>query len=142
MSPRQSLFLRILRALAVPGALLLVLRFQDTVQVRAAQPSLEPIATEVGGTFCKYLAFKNQLPRRFFRDCAEPTCDWNTWNEALRSTDSLAGSSSSLNSSAVILSKIALKPRVVVSFAHNGFGNQLWEHSVAFMIAEALHVSP
>jgi hypothetical protein len=30
------------------------------------------------------------------------------------------------------------KERFVISYAHNGFGNQLWEHSIAFMIAESM----
>lgn len=30
------------------------------------------------------------------------------------------------------------KPRIVLSYGHNGFGNQLWEHSIAFMISQSL----
>ncbi len=86
--------------------------------------NLEPLVPEIGGTFCKYLAYKNQLPRRFFRDCKEPTCDWDDWQSAL----SHVGSEGEKKT----------KERIVLSYSHNGFGNQLWEHSVAFMIAESL----
>lgn len=30
------------------------------------------------------------------------------------------------------------KIRIVLSYSHNGFGNQLWEHTVAFMVAEGM----
>ena len=82
--------------------------------------NVEAIVKEVGATFCKYLAFKHQIGRKYFHDCGEPSCSWDDWNDALVSK---------------------LKPdkeRVVLSYGHNGFGNQLWEHSVAFMIAESL----
>lgn len=82
--------------------------------------NVEAIVKEVGATFCKYLAFKHQIGRKYFHDCGEPSCSWDDWNDALVSK---------------------LKPekeRIVLSYGHNGFGNQLWEHSVAFMIAESL----
>eukprot|EP01032_Pedospumella_encystans_P013095 gene13095-15097_t len=81
---------------------------------------VESIAKEVGATFCKYLAFKNQIPRKYFDLCGEPSCNWDDWNDASASKE------------------VAKKERVVLSYGHNGFGNQLWEHSVAFMIAESL----
>ena len=81
---------------------------------------LEPIAKEIGATFCTYLAYKNQIPRRYFNDCGEPNCDWESWNDALVSNSS------------------AKRQRIVLSYGHNGFGNQLWEHSAGFMIAESL----
>lgn len=68
-----------------------------------------------------YLAYKNNLPRRFFTDCGQPHCNWDDWQDALQQR---------------VRPK---KQRVVLSYGHNGFGNQLWQHSVAFMIAEALH---
>jgi hypothetical protein len=51
-----------------------------------------------------------------------PTCGWEDWNQALN--ESKRG--------------MAEKQRVVLSYSHNGFGNQLWQHTVAFMIAESL----
>lgn len=81
---------------------------------------VESIAKEVGATFCTYLAYKNQIPRKYFNACGEPSCNWDDWNDAL------------------IAKKEPEKQRVVVSYGHNGFGNQLWEHTVAFMIAESL----
>lgn len=86
--------------------------------------NLESLVPHIGGTFCKFLAFRSQIPRKYFRDCPEPTCNWDDWHEALNATANLK--------------KGSYKPRVIVSYGHNGFGNQLWEHSVAFMIAEAL----
>lgn len=68
-----------------------------------------------------FLAYKSQLPRKYFNLCPQPKCDFNTWSEALKATNATKE-----------------KERVVVSYAHNGFGNQLWEHSIAFMIAKSL----
>lgn len=82
---------------------------------------------EIGGTFCKFLAMKAQLPRSYMGSCDSPTCDWNSWTEALNN-------SKAHNQNG----HVPRKERVVLSFAHNGFGNQLWQHSVAFMIAESL----
>lgn len=81
---------------------------------------IEAIAKEVGATFCKYLAFKSQIGRKYFHECGEPSCNWDDWNDALLSKSK------------------PIKERIVLSYGHNGFGNQLWEHSVAFMIAESL----
>jgi hypothetical protein len=86
----------------------------------AVSQDLESLAKEIGATFCKYLAYKNQIPRRFFNDCGEPSCNWDDWNDAL------------------ISKAEPQKKRIVLSYGHNGFGNQLWEHSTAFMIAESL----
>ena len=86
----------------------------------ATSQNLEPIAKKVGATFCKYLAYKNQIPRKYFNDCGEPSCNWDDWN------DGLVASSSTKTQS------------IVLSYGHNGFGNQLWEHSTGFMIAESL----
>lgn len=86
--------------------------------------NMEPIAKEVGSTLCTYLAYKNVLHRKWFNDCGKPTCTWNDWNEAREGS--------------VMTKKKGEKERYVLSYAHNGFGNQLWEHSVAFMFAEAL----
>ncbi|RYG63673.1 hypothetical protein EON64_15450 [archaeon] len=67
------------------------------------------------------------------RDCGEPACNWNDWQDAL------SNSTLNPNSTATSPAKSHLtKQRIVLSYAHNGFGNQLWEHSVAFMIAESL----
>lgn len=85
--------------------------------------NLESLVKQIGGTFCKYLALKSQLPQNYKKECPAPTCNWNDWSHAL------------------IVPNISAyhKELVVVSYAHNGFGNQLWEHTVAFMIAESLH---
>eukprot|EP01031_Cornospumella_fuschlensis_P044639 gene44639-54588_t len=95
---------------------------------------LESLVTQIGGTFCKFLVFRSQISRRFMRDCGEPACNWNDWQDALNSS-SLHPNSTTIVSDA---KGSVVKPRIVLSYAHNGFGNQLWEHSVAFMIAESL----
>ena len=87
--------------------------------------NLVPYAKEFGGTFCYYLTMKSQLPRSFFRDCGPPTCSW----------DSNHDGEAEKKKSIAITNK---KERVVLSYAHNGFGNQLWQHTIAFMIAESL----
>ena len=33
------------------------------------------------------------------------------------------------------LDKYPYQNKVILSYGHNGFGNQLWQHSVAYMIA-------
>ena len=82
--------------------------------------NLVPYVKEIGGTFCKYLAMKSQIPRNFFNDCEQPTCHWDSWQDAKTEK------------------KNKEKVRYVVSYGHNGFGNQLWQHTVAFMVAESL----
>jgi hypothetical protein len=123
-----------------PVAALLVLCWG----VRRVHPqNLVPYAKEIGGTFCWYLTIKSQLPRSFFRECGEPTCSWDSWH------DNLAASKQETTSTAVAVTtagttnaaasdKPKRKVRYVLSYAHNGFGNQLWQHTVAFMIAESL----
>lgn len=96
----------------------LIVAFAAVAHIVLSQ-DVESIAKEVGATFCKYLAFKNQIPRKYFNDCGEPSCGWDDWTDALHKA-------------------APKKQRVVLSYGHNGFGNQLWEHSVAFMIAESL----
>ena len=86
----------------------------------ALSQDLVPLVKEIGGTFCKLLAIRGQIPRNFHDDCELPTCNWNSWQEA-KSEE-----------------KNKEKVRYVVSYGHNGLGNQLWEHTVAFMIAESL----
>lgn len=76
------------------------------------------VVKEMGGTFCKFLAFKSQI--HYKTACPEPTCSWDSWSDAKSSE------------------KSKTKQRVVLSFGHNGFGNQLWQHTVAFMVAEQL----
>ncbi len=85
--------------------------------------NLEPYAKEIGGTFCMFLAYRNQLPKKYFNLCEQPKCDWDVWSQQLTNAPATTAPA---------------KKRVVVSYAHNGFGNQLWEHSVAFMIAMSL----
>lgn len=84
--------------------------------------NFEPFAKDIGGTFCRYLAYQSVLPRKYFNDCGEQACIWDEWYNSVYATHDGAPKSN----------------RIVVSYAHNGFGNQLWEHSVAFMIAESL----
>lgn len=82
----------------------------------------------IGSTFCQFLAWKMQI--HFKTDCKQPTCNWDNWQDALnKKTVSADGK----------VHKHSQQQRVVVSYGHNGFGNQLWSHTVAFMIAEALN---
>jgi hypothetical protein len=90
------------------------------IVIAATAQDLVPYLKGIGGTFCKYLALKSQIPRNFFNDCEKPTCHWDSWQDARSEL------------------KDKEKERYVVSYAHNGFGNQLWQHTIAFMIAESL----
>lgn len=81
--------------------------------------NLVPFVKQIGSTFCKYLAMKGQIPRNFLHECGEPVCSWDDWAEAVKINNSK-------------------QQRIVLSYAHNGFGNQLWEHTIAFSIAISL----
>lgn len=146
----------------------------------------------IGGTFCKYLAWKMQIHHKTV--CANPTCNWDSWQDALRSSNAdpmnlnipnlvspghsthvgngsidiiiSRNSSSEIEDNRIVASpshkhhlhnahhstnnsvlgtttpqphKRSQQQRIIVSYGHNGFGNQLWEHTVAFMIAESLN---
>mmetsp|Transcript_19155 Transcript_19155/g.26378 ORF Transcript_19155/g.26378 Transcript_19155/m.26378 type:complete len:426 (+) Transcript_19155:24-1301(+) len=95
---------------------------------------LVPFVPEIGGTFCKYLAYRYIIPKKYFNDCPPITCNWDDWSHALGAFNKDLNASKSaeryLNSTK--------KERIILSYAHNGFGNQLWEHSIAFMIAESM----
>ena len=85
--------------------------------------NISSVVTEIGGTFCSYFAAKSfhfKIPRKLFAACEEQSCNWDSWQHAL------------------IFPKKSQRKRVVLSYAHNGFGNQLWEHTVAFMFAESM----
>ena len=76
---------------------------------------------------------KSQIGRKYLRECDHPTCGWDDWNTALQETKTkipVNDTKSNLH--------VATKQRIVLSYSHNGFGNQLWEHTVAFMVAEGL----
>lgn len=88
--------------------------------ISVVSQDLVPYVKEIGGTFCKYLVMKSQIPRNFHNDCEQPSCHWDSWQDAKEEK------------------KNKEKERYVVSYAHNGFGNQLWQHTVAFMVAESL----
>ena len=72
-----------------------------------------------------YLAYRGQLHRKYFNLCPKLEC----------SADKFLSWSNNVQ----FARNTTKKERVVVSYGHNGFGNQLWEHSVAFMIAKSLN---
>lgn len=112
--------------------------------------NFDPFIKEIGGTFCKYLAMKNQIARHYLRTCENPSCSWDNWQDLLTSLTSLNDSNHNISSHMSVTSinkndqkhtkhqVLPHKERVVLSYGHNGFGNQLWQHTVAFMIAESL----
>jgi hypothetical protein len=81
---------------------------------------------KIGATFCKYLAWKMQIHHR--TDCGEPQCNWDSWHQGMMSKLPLNNSTN-----------YKTRERVIVSYSHNGFGNQLWAHTAAFMAAESLN---
>lgn len=91
-----------------------------TCELISSSIDLVPHIDEIGGTLCTYLATKSQLPRDYLSKCKKPTCHWDSWQDAR------------------MTKKNKEKVRYVVSYGHNGFGNQLWQHTVAFMVAESL----
>lgn len=92
---------------------------------RCSAQNLLPLIPQIGGTFCKYLASKSQIHHK--TPCPNPTCHWDSWNDARTSSFKKESKDG-----------VGAKQRIVLSYGHNGFGNQLWQHTVAFMIAEQL----
>ena len=70
------------------------------------------------------------LHKKNFAACSKPTCSWDTWSHATNGTDITHTTTIDFGSTS--------SQRVVVSYGHNGFGNMLWSHTVAFMVAESL----
>ena len=92
-----------------------ILRFS----VVASNP-LDSILQKAGPTLCNFLTNGNLATRKLRNTCGEPKCSWDSW------LDAIEGRNDS-------------KPlKIVLSYAHNGFGNQLWQHTFAFMVAENL----
>eukprot|EP01040_Poterioochromonas_malhamensis_P010642 gene10640-11588_t len=89
----------------------------------------------MGRTLCKFLAHRQILPRHYIRNCAEPVCTWDDWQHGLTNLSTIPSSLTVNNSAAFLAANPSHKYRIVLSYGHNGFGNQLWQHSVAFMIA-------
>ena len=58
--------------LSLPILLLLVLML--LVQVGGNHGGFEPFINYIGSTFCMFLAYKNQLPRKYFSLCGAPDC--------------------------------------------------------------------
>ncbi len=85
--------------------------------------NLVPFIKDIGSTFCLYLAMKGHIPRNYLRECGRPSCRWDDWSQARNDSYHPAA---------------ATKPRIILSYSHNGFGNQLWEHTIAFAIAESM----
>lgn len=111
---------------------------------------LSSVVSKIGGTFCSYFATKSGhlKQKHAFQHCSKPTCEWDSWQHALAiaynlstrkyntSSNKYVNTSRTFNTSAIHTA--VYRRRVVLSLAHNGFGNQLWEHTFAFMIAESL----
>jgi hypothetical protein len=103
-------------------------------------------------TLCRFLVSRQQIAQDFFDVCnQQPACGFDHWTEHvlprnkhihLRSSGS-GSSESNTGFSDVDVNHSASqqRTRVVLSYSHNGFGNQLWEHSVALMIAQQLNAS-
>jgi len=72
-------------------------------------------AFEIGGPtgagLCQLFAGKNVYRGK----CSAPSCHWNTWKDVKTTSN-----------------------KIVLSLSHNGFGNQLWEHSFGFAVAGAM----
>jgi hypothetical protein len=82
---------------------------------------LAPLVKEMGGTMCRFLVARSQLHRK--STCPETKCGFDEWSDALAQA---------------VAKKDTQHQRVILSFSHNGFGNQLWEHTFAFMIAVSM----
>lgn len=109
--------------------LLLLLLLLYCINNEVLCQDLSKVVKDLGNTLCTLLIRGSQLSRK--TQCPASTCAWDTWYHALKGSYSNDSNKDSYYNNN--------KRRVVLSFAHNGFGNQLWQHTVAFMIAESLH---
>lgn len=104
----------------------------STLSVDAKDNStpLSQLVTEykLGATFCKFLAWKMQIHHK--SNCGEPQCHFPTWNADRLNRKPLTDKVTP-----------GVHERVVLSYSHNGFGNQLWEHNFAFMLAQSLNAT-
>jgi hypothetical protein len=89
--------------------------FAILVLLLGVLPCVSNPAFEIGGPsgagLCQLFAGKNVYKGK----CHPPSCHWNTWHEVNTTSN-----------------------KIVLSLSHNGFGNQLWEHSFGFAVAGAL----
>ena len=65
-----------------------------------------------GSVLCQMLTYLRVMKHK---TCHVPTCHWDDWVDAKASTN-----------------------KIVLSYSHNGFGNQLWQHSFGFAMASAV----
>ncbi len=115
--------------------LLLLLLFSFSYYGVKCKDHASPLANlvkdyKLGATFCKFLAWKLQIHHR--TDCGEPQCLWDSWRESHLPP---------VHHSHDHLINERKNHRIVVSYAHNGFGNQLWQHTFAVMLAQSLNAS-
>ncbi len=73
----------------------------------------------MGAALCSHFQ-KIKIMTGNHRDCSVPSCLWDDWNH-IKGHGSLATS----------------EEKVILSYGHNGMGNQLWQHTFAFMVAES-----
>ena len=107
-------------------SLFCILLFLIDSDVIRSNEDLHPIVPKIGNTMCTFLAQRNMLHRKMFGECSKPSCSWDSWSHAKNATSDIDFENPDKSS------------RVVVSYGHNGFGNMLWQHTVAFMMAESL----
>lgn len=111
-------------------SLLLLLILLILCNEQILSQDLSSIVKDLGNTLCTLLIRGSQLSRK--TQCPTSSCTWDTWYHALKGSYS----KNTYSNDSYYNNK---RRRVVLSYAHNGFGNQLWQHTVAFMIAESLH---
>jgi hypothetical protein len=101
-----------------------------SVDAKDHSSQLSQLVTEykLGATFCKFLAWKMQIHHK--SNCGEPQCHFPTWNVDRLNRKPLTDKVTP-----------GVHERVVLSYSHNGFGNQLWEHNFAFMLAQSLNAT-
>ncbi len=80
------------------------------IEAVSASPAFS-IHNSTGAGLCQLFAAKGAVPW----DCKDPLCHWDTWKDVKAKSN-----------------------KIVLSYSHNGFGNQLWEHSFGFAVAGAL----
>ena len=111
---------------------------------------------QLGSSLCSYLESYEQLPSHLIGQCGIPTCSSskssinsnnNTYNSKRGSHISGTSHNDLYSNSTQFTTDTdgiedhnsdSLPYRIVLSYGHNGLGNQLYQHSFAYSVAKSL----
>jgi len=96
----------------------------DGKNLKNKKLTIEQLAPMTGSALCLFLTGSRWANWGVRKKCGLPKCNWDSWVDAVHNETAHHTN--------------GFGHRVVLSYGHNGFGNQLWQHTFAFMVAEAL----